>query len=82
MLDQRRAHLVEQRIAPNVTLPILGASISSDRRPLGWETSNLYDPESPAYVGKRFELDGVGGVTTLVRAEAHRSVYRKIARDC
>lgn len=31
-----------------------------------------FDPESPAYIGRRLPLDGVGGVSTLVRATAHR----------
>ena len=65
---------MDQRVRPNVSFHSLGASVFEDRRPEGWEASNLYDPHSPAYVGKQLEIDGVGGVATLVRAEAHRYV--------
>lgn len=34
--------------------------------------SNLYDPDSDAYIGRTIDLDGVGGVATLVRADTHR----------
>jgi len=36
------------------------------------QRSNLFDPTSDAYIGRTQELDGVGGVATLVRAETHR----------
>ncbi|KAK4047509.1 Golgi mannosyltransferase complex subunit [Microbotryomycetes sp. JL221] len=72
VLDTGRMHLVEERIAPNVTLSRLTASAFHSLRPSGWETSDLYDKRSPAYVGQRVDLDAVGGVATLVRAETHR----------
>jgi hypothetical protein len=34
--------------------------------------TDLYDQESDAYIGRTMDLDGVGGVATLVRAETHR----------
>lgn len=40
-------------------------------RPHG-ERSDLFDESSDAYIGLTQELDGVGGVATLVRAETHR----------
>ncbi|KAK4049594.1 Golgi mannosyltransferase complex subunit [Microbotryomycetes sp. JL201] len=67
-----RLHLVEQRVTPNVTLPSLTASAFESLRPVGWEESDLYDRRSTAFVGRRVELDAVGGVATLVRAETHR----------
>ena len=35
--------------------------------------NELYDRESEAYIGKRVELDAVGGVATMVRADVHRA---------
>ena len=35
--------------------------------------SNLYDPESEAYIGRVEDIDAVGGVATLVRADVHRA---------
>ncbi|KAM0786708.1 hypothetical protein ACM66B_002150 [Microbotryomycetes sp. NB124-2] len=71
-LDTGRTHLVELRVPPNATMPSLTASAFESLRPSGWEDSDLYDKRSRAYVGRRIELDAVGGVATLVRAETHR----------
>lgn len=57
-----RTHLTNLRVAPNATWD----------NPTQLEKSNLFDPASPANRGVRVELDGVGGVATLVRAQAHR----------
>ncbi|KAK4699121.1 hypothetical protein P7C70_g7142, partial [Phenoliferia sp. Uapishka_3] len=72
-LDTKRTHLTELRVEPNISWvntspPSLHSSLDSE--PLA--NSSLYDSSSPAYIGRRVELDGVGGVATLVRAQAHR----------
>ena len=36
------------------------------------ETDQRLNTSSPAYIGRQIELDGIGGVAALVRAEAHR----------
>lgn len=35
-------------------------------------TDQRLNTSSPAYIGRQIELDGIGGVAALVRAEAHR----------
>ncbi|KAL8286953.1 hypothetical protein RQP46_003959 [Phenoliferia psychrophenolica] len=60
--DTKRTHLTELRVPPNASWDDSGLLAKS----------NLYDPKSDAYVGRRVQLDGVGGVATLVRAQAHR----------
>ncbi|ORY92917.1 Anp1-domain-containing protein [Leucosporidium creatinivorum] len=72
-LDMHRDRLVTLHTPPNnVTGPIPPASSFPWLREENWEENDMYDPESPAYVGQRVEIDGVGGVATLVRADAHR----------
>lgn len=46
----------------HISISTLGSSSS---------ISNLYDPSSPAYIGRQIPLDAVGGVATLVRASVH-----------
>lgn len=72
-----RLLLARQWTAPNVTLdpflPHLSSSSSSTSHSVdGASASNLYDPLSPAYIGRQIPLDAVGGVATLVRASVHR----------
>lgn len=72
-LDMHRDRLVTLRTPPtNITGPIPPASSFPWLREERWEQNDMYNPQSPAYVGKRVEIDGVGGVATLVRADAHR----------
>lgn len=35
-------------------------------------TDSRYDATSPAWIGKSMEMNGVGGVAALVRADIHR----------
>lgn len=67
----RRLHLVDQRVLPNCSFAPMAGSVYPSLHG-GATDCDLYDEKSPAYVGKRVELDGVGGVATLVRADAHR----------
>lgn len=71
-----RTHLVHEWTRPNVsaswdaTSPLFPyhQPSSDPSHPI----SNLHDQESPAWIGQRMLLDGVGGVSTLVRADVHR----------
>lgn len=65
-----RKHLVEAHVPANISF-YLPSSVPGLRSKES-QTSSLYDKHSAAYVGKRMELDGVGGVATLVRADVHR----------
>ncbi|SGY14082.1 BQ5605_C010g06054 [Microbotryum silenes-dioicae] len=68
----QRAHLTDAFVRPSKPVSTYTASLYPHYRPEGWEESDLYDRNSPAFVGRRMDLDGVGGVATLVRADAHR----------
>ncbi|SCV69776.1 BQ2448_1170 [Microbotryum intermedium] len=68
----KRAHLADAFVRPSKLLSTFTASVYPHARPAGWQESDLYESQSPAFVGKRMDLDGVGGVATLVRADAHR----------
>lgn len=70
-----RLHLAREWAAPDTTsdpfTPIL-PYIPTPAEQSGQETiSNLYNPNSTAYIGRQIELDAVGGVATLVRASVH-----------
>jgi mannan polymerase complexes MNN9 subunit len=71
-LPTYRQHLADQWVAPNVTLdPFLPELPQAHDTLSSEEPSDLYDPESKAYIGRQIPLDAVGGVATLVRASVH-----------
>jgi hypothetical protein len=71
-----RKHLTDLWVPPNVTTswardsPIFTAQNTPHTKFVS--NNNLYDLESPAYIGRTVPLDAVGGVATLVNANIHR----------
>jgi hypothetical protein len=66
-----RLHLSEHYTASNYSS---NPNFLPGEAPAQRDRIDRFDPQSDAYIGRKMPLDAVGGVSTLVRATAHRSV--------